>query len=92
MGEEFYCSLRAEGRRVKAQRGWQSKPDMRGRVKEKSLTKRDGRGQEEKRAASPKLLSYIGSYWGKGSGSPAPGRERLKAGGGVRSAGKSPRY
>lgn len=42
--KNFNVAIREEGR-VKAQRDWQSKPDMSGRVKEKSLTKRDGWGQ-----------------------------------------------
>lgn len=42
--KNFMVSIRAEGR-VKVQCGWQSKPVMRGRINEKSLTKRDGQGQ-----------------------------------------------
>lgn len=42
--KNFMVSIRAEGR-VKVQCDWQSKPVMRGRIKEKSLTKRDGQGQ-----------------------------------------------
>lgn len=42
--KNFNVAIREEGR-VKAQRDLQSKPDMSGRVKEKSLTKTDGWGQ-----------------------------------------------
>lgn len=70
--KNFIVAMRAEGRRVKAQRGRQSKLDMKGRVKEKSLTTRDGREQEDKRAASPKLLLHR-IMLGEGNRSPAPG-------------------
>lgn len=75
------------GTRGKKQRGRASGP---GEVQGQSqLGVKRARGQEN---SNPKWLRYIGmGSWGKGSGSSALGKDRLKVRGRVRSAGRSRR-